>query len=88
METPPEIIRSRWTSGRFFWLSLASFPAFLVITFISFVLWVGYSFSWEGDPPTILGYFFLWIAIGSAVLTVLAPAGLLITAIVLQLSKK
>ncbi len=59
-----------------------------MITFISFGLWWGYSFSWEGDPPTILGYFFLWITIGSAILTVVAPVGLLITAIVLQLSKK
>ena len=88
MEPPDEMIRSRWTSGRFYWLSLVSFPAFLVITFISFGLWWVVGFSWEGDPPTILAYVPLTIAFGSAILTVLAPVGLLITAIVLQLSKK
>ena len=88
MEQPDEMIKPRWTWGRFYWLSIASFPVLLVITFVSFALYVGFSFSWEGDPPSILGCVFLWITIASAILTVFLPVGLLITAIVRQLSKK
>jgi uncharacterized membrane protein YdjX (TVP38/TMEM64 family) len=62
-------------------------PAFLAIGFISLGLWWFLAFSWEGDPPPIIAYVFLWAAIGSGPLAALAAIGAVISGVAILITK-